>query len=92
VVLSALEVFVKHVTVNLLVIGMQQCRPEVMPGTLPVNFSGAVLEPVGQSHVTVRQVDGICSSRLRCNRVLLRQHKPHDLAQLHVLQEELDMR
>jgi hypothetical protein len=37
------------------------------------------------------QIDGIGSSGFGRHRVLLGQHQPHDLAELDVLQEELDV-
>lgn len=58
---------------------------------LPVNLTGTVLKPVRQCHVAVRQINGIRSSRLRCNRILLGEDKAHYLAKLDILQEELDV-
>ena len=74
---------------NPLIIRMQQSGPKVMSRTLPVDFLWTILQPVGQSHVTVGKVDGILSSALGCNGVLLGQDQTHNLTQSDVLQEEL---
>lgn len=76
---------------HLLVVGVEQCRPKMMPRSLPVHFSGTILEPICQCHVTVCQVDSICPPRFRSHRVLLRKNQTHDLAQLDILEEELDV-
>lgn len=75
----------------LLVVGMKKSRPEMMPRSLPVDFTRTVLEPVGQSHITMSQVDGVCASSFGCHRILLRQYETHDLAELDVMQEELNV-
>jgi hypothetical protein len=62
-----------------------------MPRSFPVYLSRAILKPVGESHVTMRQIDSIRSSCFRCHGILLREHQTHDLTQLDVLQEEVDV-
>ena len=51
-----------------------------------------MLEPIGQGHVAMGQGDGGLASDLRRDRVLLREDEAHDVAQLDVLQEELDVK
>lgn len=63
----------------------------MVSGSLPAHFLGAILEPIGQCHIRVREVHRIHASGLGRHRVLLRKNQTHDLAQLNVLQEELHM-
>lgn len=62
-----------------------------MPRSFPVYFTRAVPKPVGQSHVAVSQINRVRPPRFGRDRVLLGEDQAHDLAELHVLQEELDM-
>lgn len=83
--------FLRLKSEDILVIRMQERRPEMMPGSFPVDFLGAILQPVRQGHITVGQVDCVCSSGLGCDGVLLGQYEAHNLTELGVLEEELDM-
>jgi hypothetical protein len=58
---------------------------------LPSDLWRAVLEPVGQSHVTVCKVKHIVAPHLRSDGILLRKHKTHDFAEFDVVEEELDV-
>lgn len=62
-----------------------------MPRALPVDFARTILEPICQCHVAMSKVDGICPSCLGCNGILLREDQSHDLAELHILEEKLNM-
>ena len=62
-----------------------------MPLWLPSDFRRAILQPIRERHIAVRQIEGVVSPELRGHRVLLRQHQSHDLAQLDVVEEELDV-
>jgi hypothetical protein len=57
----------------------------------PPYFWWAILEPIGECHVAVRQIKRIVPSHLRCYRILLRKHQTHDLTKLDIIQEELDV-
>ena len=63
----------------------------MMSVLLPLYLSWAMLEPVGKSHVAVRQVDRILPASFGGHRVLLREHQAHDLTQSDILKEELDV-
>src|ERR1700759_1335687 len=62
----------------------------MMPLRFPLDFWRAVLKPIRESHVAVREINGVGSS-LRCHGVLLRENKAHDFAELYVVEEELNM-
>ena len=70
---------------------MQQRRPEVMSCGFPTDLARTVLKPLGQGHVAVVQLDDRLSLRFRRHGVLLREDEPHDVAQLDVLEEKLDV-
>ena len=58
---------------------------------LPADFWWTVLEPIGECHVAVCQVERVVSPHLRCYRILLRKHQTHDLAKFDVVQEKLNV-
>jgi hypothetical protein len=76
---------------DLLVVRVKQGGPELVVALIVRDFLGAMLEPIGQSHIAVGQVNGICPFELRGNRVLLGQYQTHDFTQLDVVDEELHM-
>jgi hypothetical protein len=76
---------------DVLVIRVEQSRPEVMSLWFPSYFWRTILKPIRECHVTVRQVKRIVSSHLGGYRVLLRKHKTHDLTEFDIVQEELDV-
>ena len=47
---------------RLLVVGMQQGRPKMVPLRLPFHFWWAILKPVCKGHVAMCEIDGIRSS------------------------------
>ena len=77
---------------NVLVIRVEESRPEMMSTLLPIDFLGAVLKPVGQSHITMSQVNRIvAAASLRSDRVVLRENQTHDFAKFDVIQEEMNV-
>lgn len=60
-----------------------------MPRAFPIYLARTILKPVGQGHVTMSEIDGICSPGLGRNGILLRKYKTHDFAKLDILQKEL---
>lgn len=70
---------------------MKERRPEIVTWLLPINFFRAILQPICECHVAVRQVNRILSSCFGSNGVLLGQDQAHDLAQPNVLEEKLDV-
>lgn len=64
----------------------------MMSTLLPIDFLGAVLKPVGQSHITMSQVNRIvAAASLRSDRVVLRENQTHDFAEFDIIQEEMDV-
>jgi len=77
--------------VHLLIVGVQQGSPKIVVILVIANFLWAMLEPVGQGHVAVGQINSIGSLELGRDRILLGQDQAHDFAQLDVVDEEADM-
>lgn len=76
---------------RLLVICVEQRRPKIMPGFLPVHFFRTILEPIRKSHVAVSKINGVLPPGFGCYRVLLGQYQAHDFGQTDILEEKLDM-
>lgn len=58
---------------------------------LPSDLRCAILQPICKCHVAVCQVESVIPTEFRRHGILLRKDKSHDLTQLHVIQEELNM-
>lgn len=77
--------------VGSLIIYLEESRPVRVSRLLPVHFFGTILQPVGQGHVTRGQIKSIGFSILACGGILLREHEAHNLGELDVVEEELDV-
>jgi hypothetical protein len=64
----------------------------MVPVLLPVNFLRTMLQPICQSHVAMSKIDCVvATTSLRSNRVILREDQSHNLAQLYIVQKELNV-
>lgn len=63
----------------------------MMPLWIPADLWRAVRKPIRKCHITMCQVERIVLSSFGSYRVLLREHKAHDLSQFDVVEEEMDV-